>query len=543
MKRTAAFAFLLSLLLTANAFAQETRQQYMVALKSPFARGGLKALKQTIDDAVTLHNVVGFRSFDGFAADLNEEELALVSASPEVRWVEPVMERHAFAGAYDPQSVPYGVDLVKAPAAWQAARTGEVNVVVADTGVDYLHPDIAPMWAGGTSMISGTGGDPMDDNEHGSHVSGIIAASNNGYGVVGVAGVSGIRLWGVKVLNRWGNGTTVSIVSGIDWVISRKNAIGGRWVLNLSLGSSQQSSAEREAINRALAAGIIVVAASGNGSKPGIPAPVSYPAAYDGVVAVGAIDSASQIAEFSNQGPELDVVAPGVDVLSTLPAYLGSVTSDSTTYSAVQLDGSKRGTVSGPFVFCGLGKVGEFPSSVQGKIALIKRGEIKFAEKAKNALAAGATGVVIFNHDDSEMNWTLIDTQNDPSSVSYPWPVTLGISKADGEALQAKGTGALVLDTFMVRGYAKFNGTSMATPHVAGAAALLWAVAPTASPQQVVNALTSTAKDLGAPGQDSVFGLGLIDVNAAAQQLAPAAFSIPQPQGPTTGRRFGRRGR
>ena len=545
MKRTAAaLAVLVSLAVSADAFASETKR-YLVATKRPFAQGAFRAVREAIRDGGAPLNLQGFRSFDGFAADLTAEDVAALSRSPEVRWIEPEIERHAL-DVLSPQSTPWGIDSVHAPGAWQARRSGEVNVVVIDTGVDYLHPDIAPMWAGGTRKI-GSGSDPMDDNEHGTHVAGIVAASNNYFGVVGVAGVSGTRLWGVKVLDRWGSGTQGSVIAGIDWVLARKNEVGGRWVINLSLGAASSSNAERQSISNAIAAGIIVVAASGNGSSPGNPAAVVYPAAYPGVVSVGAIDDASAVASFSNQGPELELVAPGVDVMSTVPDFVGSVTSGAATYAAAQIEGSKRDNVSGSFVFCGLGKEGEFPAEVNGKIALIQRGEITFNAKTRRAKESGAIAVVIYNNvDDPALNFTLIDRddttpETEQQSIAYAWPVTLAVSKADGEALRAQG-GTIDLTTFMVRDYVELNGTSMATPHVAGAAALLWAIAPEATDQQVITALTTTARDLGTPGQDSVFGFGAVDTEAAARQLAPAAFEpSTAPQTPTTGRRFGRR--
>jgi serine protease len=546
MKRTAVVVF--AFLATLSIHADEA-QRYLVATRGPvldrIAEGMVRAT-QAEDRRVG--GTRAFRSVNGFAADLTASEAAALRRSPGVRFVEPVVERHAFdLRSYPGQTTPYGVGLVQAPATWAATRSAVVNVVVADSGVDYTHPDLSALWAGGTNTITASG--PMDDHGHGTHVAGIIAAENNAIGVVGVTGGTGIHLWGVKVLKKTvdgkASGTSESLIKALDWIIQKKKDLGGSWVVNLSLGSNAASALEQEAFNRAIAAGIVIVAATGNDSTPDVIAPVSYPAAYSGVIGVGAIDSHEAIADFSNQGPEVDVAAPGVDILSTVPigtGYAAFVESPAKTYSSSPLTGSKRGTISGPFVYCGMGREGEVPASVNGKIALIKRGEIRFAEKTKRAKEAGATAVVIFNNDTSAMNWTLVNA-DDPSAATYDWPVTLAITLADGEALLQQASAPITL-SHVADDYGEMTGTSMASPHVAGALALLWSVAPDATPGTLFTAITTTALDLGAPGKDTVFGFGAIDVHAAAKQLAPGAFNEPPaPARPTTGRPFLRRGR
>jgi serine protease len=473
---------------------------------------------------------------------LASDEVAQLKRNANVRWVEPVLERHAFAQtARNPfvQTIPYGVDLIHARDVWRAAHTSTINVVVIDTGVDYRHPELQKVWAGGYNFIAKTD-NPLDDAGHGTHVAGTIAAAQNDAGVVGVA--PDIRLWGLKVLNSTGGGSTENIIRAVDWVIAKKAELGGNWVLNLSLGSENASLAEFEAFRRAIAAGLLVVAASGNSSTATVVAPVSYPAAYEGVVAVGAVDESLTLASFSNQGPQLDFVAPGVDVLSTLPlgsGSLASVTAGSITYNSVALEGAKRGTVTAPYVYCGLGKPEDFPAAVNGKIALIKRGELRFTEKTQNAMNAGAIAVAVFNHDASPLNFTLWP-EDDPTSRTVAWPVVVALSNADGEALVDRNGGTITVAN-VPDDYGYLSGTSMASPHVAGAAALLWSTAPNAKATDVASALAATAKDLGTTGFDNVFGAGLVNVYDAVLRLAPTAFP-PPPTPPTTGRRILKRG-
>ena len=528
----------LVILVSTSVFASDARE-YLVATRRPFSHGALKEMRQSI----AAGDVTAFRAaFDGFAATLTDAEAAKLRASSEVRWIEPVVERHAVAQTRNTtgQTRPYGVDLVHAPDAWAGRRIDNVNVAVLDTGVDYRHPELAEYYAGGYNVFD-SDATPLDDGGHGTHVAGTIAAADNDVGVVGLA--PGIRLWAVKVLDAAGAGNSRTIVGGIDWVVEKKKELGGNWIINLSLGSPQASAAEREAVDRAAAAGILIVAASGNESVPTAKAPVIYPAAYPNVIAVGAIDETETVASFSNQGPELDLVAPGVAVLSTVPLnsnFVSSIATPSRQYHADALGNSAPGRIKGEFVFCGFGRTSEFPPAVLGRVAVIKRGHLTFAAKALNAYEAGATAVVIYNDLNSQIaTWTLV-SDTDPWSWEYEWAIpVVGMTKIDGEALLRENPSevSVIVDP---DDYAFYNGTSMASPHVAGAAALLWTFAPQATAADLVGALTGTAIDRGTRGVDPAYGAGVLDVFGAAQRLAPYAF---MPQGPTTGRSIGRRGR
>ncbi|MDP9194937.1 MAG: S8 family serine peptidase [Acidobacteriota bacterium] len=489
-------------------------------------------------DDVATRAVVPFRLFTGFAADLTESEVASLRQSSEVRWVEPVRERQAFAQEHHPlrQTVPFGVQTVRALQAQRGTIKGVVNVVVVDTGIDYRHPELSGIWAGGRNILTNTD-DPFDDDSHGTHVAGTIAAADNNIGVIGVA--PNVRLWSVKVLNAQGKGSSEGLSQGLDWVAAKHEALGGNWIVNLSLGGYFESEAEKEAFQRMRDNGILVIAAAGNFSTGTKPSPVAFPGAYPSVVAVGATTFDGQLAPFSCQGPELDLAAPGVGVLSTLPLGTNDtwyvIDRDSPIF-AEELIGSKRGAVSGDFVYCGAGKPEDFPASVAGKIALMRRGEeIPFADKTRRAKEAGAIAVAIFDNVEvpTSGQWTLYRTEEDRL---YDWPITVRLSMQAGEALRAAGPHTISL-TYTNENYAEKSGTSMACPHVVGAAALLWSMAPAATPAQIINALTVTATDLGAPGADPQFGAGMIDVYAAAKFLVPSAFS-----GITTGRPIGRRG-
>jgi subtilisin family serine protease len=152
--------------------------------------------------------------------------------------------------------------------------------------------------------------------------------------------------------------------------------------------------------------------------------------------------------------------------------------------------------------------------------------------------------VIIFNNNPSPIKWTLRCDQ-DPWSSTYDFPLVVALTQRAGVALLGK-TGAVTV-TSDPDDYAVYNGTSMATPHVVGAAALIWSMAPEATAKDVVAALTATAIDRGPKGPDPAYGAGVIDILAAAKRLAPRAFgstpSTTPTTGPSTGRPMGKRGR
>ncbi len=528
---------LLTLALVASSLSAAETSRYLVATRQPAHTASLRMLRQDAD--VRAHKVRTFEWINAFAADLTPDEVAALKKSPEIRYLSPVVERYASSDRdlqpatngsiyASSQSVPYGVTMIRARDLWPLTKGGgSINVAVLDTGVDMKHPDLAANLAGGYNTFT-KNDDVTDDNGHGTHVTGIIAALDNGIGVVGVA--PEVRIWTAKVLDKIGFGADENVVAGVDWVIGKKHELGGNWIMSLSLGAQTSSPVEEEVFKRAIAEGIVAVAAAGNRSFPD----VEYPAAYPGVIAVGAVDSTGVLASFSDRGPHLSVVAPGVRVLSTtllgtVPA--AGVTLDSgTMFSAVAIIGSIQGEVVGPYVFCGLGRDGEFPPDVARKIALIKRGEITFNQKVRSAQAAGAIAVVIFNHDNSSLNnWTLlrpdcedIEGCDDPK---HPWPVVLAVSAADGERL-LEGTNRTIDVGSWMDDYKMLSGTSMATPHVSGAVALIWSLSPGATADRIREAIVSSADDLGTPGFDLTYGYGLVDALEAAQKLAPWRFGI-----------------
>ena len=322
-------------------------------------------------------------------ASLTEDEIQKLNANPNVDTVEDDGLCYAFGevlvfeGQPSPlaETVPVGITQVKAPPAWDCSRGKGIKVAILDTGIDALHPDLAPNVKGTVSFVPGE--TPADGHGHGTHCAGTIAAAMNGSGVVGVAPAA--WLYAMKVLSNSGSGNWSWLIAGISWCIQNKMN-----VLSMSLGGNSAPAALETMCNTAFANGLLLVAAAGN-AGPGMNT-VGVPGKYKNVIAVSAIDSADVIAPFSSRGPEVEICAPGVNVLSCKPGG----------------------------------------------------------------------------------------------------------------------------------GFQNMSGTSMACPHVAGGAAVVWGAHRFATNVQIWNLLGSAADNLGPPSWDPEYGYGRLDVDQAAMAMVPA---------------------
>ncbi|MBS3793893.1 MAG: S8 family serine peptidase [Candidatus Thorarchaeota archaeon] len=284
-------------------------------------------------DAVILFEPGVDVNLHGVEIDHRYEKLNGVSArlplwlfhSLESAWYIDAIVRDSKISLFQ-DTLDWGVDDVEAERVWGGAEDAKdvvsgnvagngIKVAILDTGIDYTHPDLDDVYSGGYDYVDDDS-DPKDGNGHGTHCAGIVAAEDNGEGVIGVAPMT--SLYAVRVLDDQGSGYTSDIIAGIDWAINN-----GMNVISMSLGGGSYDDAFDDAINRAYSADIVVCAASGNDGE----GTVSYPAAYTNAIAVGAIDSNHELASFSNYGDEQEVVAPGVDIYSTMPTYGVTLTS------------------------------------------------------------------------------------------------------------------------------------------------------------------------------------------------------------------------
>ena len=214
--------------------------------------------------------------------------------------------------------LPWNVEMVAGDPRTRTYRGAGVKVAVIDSGIDN-HDDLDTAgWVDFSDTVYGF--KPTDNSGHGSAAAGVIYARVSGFGMIGIA--SDADVYSVKVLDKDNKAMVSSVIQAIEWCIQNDMDI-----INMSFGMDESSAALKYAIDRAEEAGILMIAAAGNTGGA-----LQYPAAYENVVAVGAVDESAQPADFSARGSALDLTAPGVDVQST--GFMGSYTITSGTSAA-----------------------------------------------------------------------------------------------------------------------------------------------------------------------------------------------------------------
>ena len=370
---------------------------------------------------------------------------------------------------------------------------------------------------------------------HGTHVAGTIAGSN-----VGVAPYATILAG--KVCGFFGC-SVAAILAAVNWGIEENVD-----VMNLSLGGPMSSSAMETAFNTAYESDIVVVAASGNnGSRA-----VSYPAGYESVIAVGAVNSDLQRAKFSQWGDHLNIVAPGQDVPSAVPVGKGRgseiIVSNNKNLDITSrnFNGSHLGEVTNTEVAnAGLALNSEelADKNLTGKIALIKRGGTTFRNKIVNVQAAGAVGAIIYNNIEGPLigagfnkspNITipvvvtdlsdgkaLLDMlkTNQPPSDGEGTVEPLNNSEENKEIEEPAGNKLLASIRVFSTNYDSYNGTSMASPHIAGVVALVRAKKPSLSVNIVRSLLDVTATAIGGEkeNEENQYGRGITNARSAVE--------------------------
>lgn len=291
------------------------------------AQSGLSSKSGPFSQSQTLGQVGGrvnqnFHLVSATTAEIPETQIESLRNTLGVAYVELDSEVHITG-----ETIPWGISDIKADQAQNITSGAGAKVAVIDTGIDLGHSDLKV--AGNISLVGTANGN--DDNGHGTHVAGTIAALKNNLGVVGVA--PNAQLYAVKALDASGSGYVSTIISAIQWATDNHMN-----VINMSLGGGSGSTALQQACDTAYEAGIIIVAAAGNNGYYSGDS-VQYPAAYDSVIAVGAVDKHNNRAAFSSNGPKLELMAPGVGIKST---YKGNtyVDSSGTSMAAPHVSGA-----------------------------------------------------------------------------------------------------------------------------------------------------------------------------------------------------------
>lgn len=312
MKRIAAGTLVLCLLLSAySVWAPTPERMIIVFHNTPDV--GLVAQHGQVHQT--------FHVIPAVVATLPQPAIHALEKNPLIKYIQPDYYRQYINPLVDikgkpgppPEEVPWGVDRIDADLAWSTTKGTGVKVAIVDTGIDMDHPDLQANVKGGYNTLVGTKGkykDPddfNDDNGHGSHCAGIVAAVDNDIGVIGVAPEA--WLYGVKVLDGAGFGYDSDIIEGIQWCIDN-----GMQVCSMSFGGYDDDQAFHDAIDAGWDAGIVMVAAAGN---EGYEDPDLLPAGYSSCMAISAMDSSDEIASWSNYGSEIELAAPGVSIYST----------------------------------------------------------------------------------------------------------------------------------------------------------------------------------------------------------------------------------
>ena len=465
-----------------------------------------------------------FDRLNALAATVTESVARQLGSDPNVLSVEEDAKRYPAADPVpvsDPsveQVMPYGVERVQAPQVWAEGYTGEgVTVCIIDTGLYWEHEDISDL---GDYVIGGTSQDPAsewyeDGYGHGTHVAGTVTALDNDIGVVGVS-PGNVSLYMVKVFGQDGLWTTSSDLMAAAYICAENGAD----IISMSLSGSAGPNPERKAFDELYEQGILSVAAASNdGTRH-----KAFPASYDSVISVAATDIDNNVADFSNQNRWVELAAPGVGVLSTVPNIPNSwLYVDEEAYQGQPMEFAPYGTATGSLVNGGLCLAGDPSADWTDSVVLCERGEVSFAEKVTTVMANDGTAAVIYNNAPGLFSGTLGEEGD--------WIVAISISQEDGQAALAYlGQRATVETAPPIPGssYEAWNGTSMATPHVSGVAALLWSANPQWTNVQIREAMAMTALDLGEPGRDIAYGYGLVQAYDALNYL----LSMGPGQGP-----------
>lgn len=407
----------------------------------------------------------------------------------------------------------------------QLTLQGGQKVCVIDSGLDRSATDFD--WSVITGdNDSGTGSWDVAGGSHGTHVAGTVGAADNGFGVIGMA--PGVPMHIIKVFNADGWGYSSDLAFAAE-----KCTQAGANIITMSLGGGGANSTEENAFDTFTANGGLVLAAAGNDGNN----VRSYPAGYKSVMMIGANDADNNIADFSqfpsntvtvgrgkrqttdtNDGYGVEVTAGGVSTLSTVTAGEGAISSVTADGAFIASTGMEnQGSATGAPYYMGLGSATDAGAS--GKVCIIDRGEISFFDKVQNCELSGGIGAVIVNNAPGGFGGTLGET----NTTTIP---AVGVAQEDGAAL----TGAASVSVAVTPSdYAYFDGTSMATPAAAGAAALIWSNHPSCTGTQIREAMKATAEDQGAAGRDDYFGYGIVKAKAASDYLTANGCGSTEP--------------
>lgn len=302
---------LLHMLLQEMSFSGRPAAKQLIRFHRPewFAAFG-EGLRTLRRDRPELQHIRELPLIRAWSCPVPESVAQLLSRYPNEFTIEDDALIAIQAASHRPVSwergIPWGVRQIKAPQAWGTTTGHRVHIGVIDTGADYRHPDLRQSLMRGVNFVH-RGMPPYDDNGHGTHIAGTIAAANQMYGIIGVAPRALIHP--VKSFDENGAAYVSDIINGIEWCVRN-----GMHIINMSFGMKSRSKSLLQAVTQAYQSGVTVVASSGNDAKR---KSIDYPARYPQTISVGATDRMRRIAPFSNRGQFVDIYAPGEKIVSS----------------------------------------------------------------------------------------------------------------------------------------------------------------------------------------------------------------------------------
>lgn len=291
-----------------NSARERKRRAILRFLNPGHYKQFMKALNVYGTHNETLRSVRGLGIIHAIAFPYPKQGIP-ASFSDQVLWEEDTaVSVHALPNSSSvsiAKGIPWGVRHIEAPQAWNRTTGHRVKVGVIDTGVDFYHPDLRHSLESGVNLLQRMLL-PQDDNGHGTHIAGTIAAANGLQGMIGVAPRAIIHP--VKAFDYNGTAFVSDIILGIDWCVRN-----GMDVVNMSFGMKTRSKSLLNAVANAYNSGVLIVASSGNDGQRG---DIDYPARYSHTIAVGAINQQGKITSFSNRSGTIDIFAPGDKIVS-----------------------------------------------------------------------------------------------------------------------------------------------------------------------------------------------------------------------------------
>lgn len=485
----------------------QAEQTYIVKMSHVLQTHGVDASIQSHQE---INQVVNNNILETLVSDLSqrvvtmtltEDQVAMMKASGQFGYIEQDVENIPFSTA---QVSPYGIAQVQANLV-SDSNADQMKVCIIDSGYDLGHPDLPQNATGFADAEVGLW--YKDGSGHGTHVAGSIAAINNRVGVVGVLPSDKVGIHAVRVFDDNGKlGYNSRIGRAVDNCVEN-----GANVINMSLGGAGKSQYLEERLNAAYEQGVLLIAAAGNGGD----ATLSYPASYDSVVSVANIDENRVKNPSSQYNAQVEIAGPGTDVLSTVPRGTGIVAgvtvSGADAFAAAGMTHSVEGKVTAELADCGQALS---TCSAPAKICLIERGGATFAKKAQACQAGGGVAALVYNNAAGSFGGTLGDNAN--HGITIP---VLALTQEAGVALSPFVGKQVTAQLESISDFDYKTGTSMASPHVAGVAALVWSNHTQCTNVEIRNALNATAIDLGDTGRDHQYGYGLVQAKAASDYL------------------------